>query len=109
VSDHQDIDFDELLDDPELERLHADRLAAMQQEAEKRVKLERQGHGKYTEVVEMDFLEVVTKTDRVVCHFFHRWGGCLSMYWVGRALTLTETNMFSGQACTVCNCFWVHR
>lgn len=41
----RDIDIDELLDDPELERLHADRLASMQKEAEKRAKLQRRGHG----------------------------------------------------------------
>ena len=30
------------------------------------------GAGRYEEVQEGDFLEVVTKTQRVVCHFFHR-------------------------------------
>ena len=28
--------------------------------------------GQYEEVQEGDFLEAVTKTERVVCHFFHR-------------------------------------
>ena len=28
--------------------------------------------GTYEEVAEGDFLAVVTKTERVVCHFFHR-------------------------------------
>jgi hypothetical protein len=41
----RDIDIDDLLDDPELERLHAERLAAMQKEAEKRAALQRKGHG----------------------------------------------------------------
>eukprot|EP00891_Asterochloris_glomerata_P006538 jgi/Astpho2/6538/fgenesh1_pm.00099_%23_5_t len=68
----REIDIDDLLNDPELERLHAERLAAVQQEAEKRQKLQRQGHGEYQEVQEGDFLEVVTKAERVVCHFFHR-------------------------------------
>ena len=45
----RDIDVDDLLDDPELERLHAERLATMQQEAEKRAQLQRKGHGDYQE------------------------------------------------------------
>ncbi len=44
------LDVDDLLDDPELERLHAERLAAMQREAEKRVQLQRKGHGELQEV-----------------------------------------------------------
>lgn len=68
----RDVDIDDLLDDPELERLHAERLAMLQQENEKRQQLQRKGHGDYQEVEEGDFLEAVTKTDHVVCHFFHR-------------------------------------
>ena len=49
-SSHCDVDVDDLLDDPELERLHAERLAAMQKEAEKRVQLQRKGHGELQEV-----------------------------------------------------------
>ena len=45
----RDVDVDDLLDDPELERLHAERLATMQREAEKRAQLERKGHGEYQE------------------------------------------------------------
>jgi hypothetical protein len=52
-----------------------DRLAAMKQEAEKRLELERQGHGSYSEISEADFLETVTKTENVVVHFYHRVGG----------------------------------
>jgi hypothetical protein len=66
------VDVEELLDDPELERLHADRLAAMKEAAERRAKLEQQGHGAYTEIGEGEFLEAATKTDRLVAHFFHR-------------------------------------
>ncbi|KAL4439424.1 hypothetical protein ABPG77_008753 [Micractinium sp. CCAP 211/92] len=66
------VDVDDLLDDPELERLHAERLAAMQREAEKRAAMQRKGHGAYEEISEGDFLEAVTKTERVVCHFFHQ-------------------------------------
>ena len=39
------VDIDDLLDDPDLEKLHAERLAAMQREAEKRVKMQQKGHG----------------------------------------------------------------
>lgn len=69
---HRAVDVDELLDDPELERLHADRIAAMKREAERRAELERKGHGSYEEVAEGDFLEVTTSTPLVVAHFFHR-------------------------------------
>jgi thioredoxin-like negative regulator of GroEL len=55
-----------------LERLHEERLAALRDEAERRAKLHRTGHGTYEEVAEGDFLEVVTKTPLVVAHFFHR-------------------------------------
>ena len=48
----RDIDIDDLLDDPELERLHAERLATMQQEAEKRQKLQQRGHGEMQEISE---------------------------------------------------------
>ena len=44
------VDVDDLLDDPELERLHAERLATMQREAEKRVQLQQKGHGELQEV-----------------------------------------------------------
>ena len=46
----RDVNVDDLLDDPELERLHAERLAAMQKEAEKRLVLQRKGHGESQEV-----------------------------------------------------------
>ncbi|KAI3424886.1 hypothetical protein D9Q98_008270 [Chlorella vulgaris] len=65
------VDMDDLLDDPELEQLHAERLAQMQREAEKRSKMQQKGHGAYEEVAEGDFLAVVTQSERVVCHFFH--------------------------------------
>ena len=48
----RDIDIDDLLDDPELERLHAERLATMQRDHEKRQQLQRKGHGEYQEVEE---------------------------------------------------------
>ncbi len=58
--------------DPELQNLHAERIAQLQSEREKRVQLQQKGHGQVTEITEGEFLEVVTKTDYVVVHFFHR-------------------------------------
>mmetsp|Transcript_12759 Transcript_12759/g.27630 ORF Transcript_12759/g.27630 Transcript_12759/m.27630 type:complete len:241 (+) Transcript_12759:115-837(+) len=68
----QDYNISELLDDPELQKLHADRIAQMQQEREQRVQMQQQGHGQITEITEGEFLEIVTKTEHVICHFFHR-------------------------------------
>ncbi|XP_070052269.1 thioredoxin domain-containing protein PLP3B-like isoform X2 [Nicotiana tomentosiformis] len=69
---NQDIDLDELMDDPELEKLHADRIAALKKEAEKRQALKTQGHGEYREISEGDFLGEVTGCEKVICHFYHR-------------------------------------
>ncbi|CAI0394195.1 unnamed protein product, partial [Linum tenue] len=71
-SANQEIDLDELMDDPELEKLHADRIAALKREAEKRESLKRLGHGEYREITEGDFLSEVTKGDKVICHFYHK-------------------------------------
>ncbi|XP_020571586.1 thioredoxin domain-containing protein PLP3A-like [Phalaenopsis equestris] len=67
-----EVDLDELLDDPELEKLHAERIAALKKEAEKREVLKRQGHGEYREITEADFLGEVTGSQKVICHFYHR-------------------------------------
>ncbi len=55
---YQQVDIDDLLDDPELERLHAERLHALQKEAERRMILQQKGHGEYQEVEEGQFLQV---------------------------------------------------
>ncbi|KAF8050668.1 hypothetical protein N665_1909s0003 [Sinapis alba] len=44
--------------DPELEKLHADRFAALKREVEKREALNRQGH--------------VTRSEKVICHLYHK-------------------------------------
>ncbi|XP_030468269.1 thioredoxin domain-containing protein PLP3B [Syzygium oleosum] len=72
TSTHQEVDLDELMDDPELEKLHADRIAALKKEAEKRQALKQQGHGEYREITEGDFLGEVTRSEKVICHFYHR-------------------------------------
>ena len=47
---HDAVAMKELMQDPELEHLYAERIASMQKEAEKRQKLERKGHGELQEV-----------------------------------------------------------
>ncbi|MCO5579014.1 hypothetical protein L7F22_032865 [Adiantum nelumboides] len=71
ASMHQEVDLDDLMNDPELESLHAERIAALKQETEKRQALEKKGHGDYRDVGEADFLAEVTGSDKVVCHFYH--------------------------------------
>ena len=66
------IDMDDLLDDPDLQKIHEERIAQLQREAEKRAEMKKKGHGTYDQIEEGDFLEVVTKTDIVVVHFFHK-------------------------------------
>lgn len=58
--------------DPELEKLHRDRLAELQREQEKRQVLQRRGHGEYQDVAESDFLDAVTQAPQAVGHFYHR-------------------------------------
>ncbi|KAJ7562851.1 hypothetical protein O6H91_03G086400 [Diphasiastrum complanatum] len=69
---YDEVDLDELMDDPELERLHAERIASLKKEAEKRQVLQQKGHGEYREVTEAEFLGEVTRSQKVVCHFFHQ-------------------------------------
>ncbi|GAB4855756.1 Thioredoxin domain-containing protein plp3b [Ancistrocladus abbreviatus] len=71
-SANQEVDLDELMDDPELEKLHAERIAALKKEAEKRQALKKQGLGEYREITEGDFLGEVTGSELVVCHFYHK-------------------------------------
>ena len=66
------IDMDDLLDDPDLQRFHEERIAQLQKETEKRAEMKTKGHGTYDEIEEGKFLEVVTKTEIVVVHFFHK-------------------------------------
>ncbi|KAI9081248.1 hypothetical protein K1719_036748 [Acacia pycnantha] len=67
-----EVDLDELMDDPELEKLHADRIAALKKEAEKREAWKKKGHGEYREITEGDFLGEVTGSEKVICHFYHK-------------------------------------
>ncbi|URD90103.1 Thioredoxin domain-containing protein [Musa troglodytarum] len=72
TASNNEVDLDELMDDPELEKLHAERIAALKKEVEKRDVLKRQGHGEYREITEGEFLGEVTGSERVICHFYHR-------------------------------------
>ncbi|MED6170521.1 Thioredoxin domain-containing protein plp3b [Stylosanthes scabra] len=69
---NQEVDLDDLMDDPELEKLHADRIAALKKEAEKRQEWKKKGHGEYREITEGDFLAEVTGSEKVICHFYHK-------------------------------------
>lgn len=71
-SGNQQFNVEELFDDPELLKMHRDRLAQIEKDSERRVTLTRMGHGEYSEITEGDFLEICTKTDKFVCHFFHK-------------------------------------
>lgn len=71
-SSHEHVAVKDLFDDPELERLHGERLEKMKEMKEKRSAMERKGHGTYEEnVSEASFLEISTSTDKVVAHFSH--------------------------------------
>ena len=71
-ANYSKVDVDDLLDDPELEQLHEQRLEKMKSEREKRQIMSHKGHGEVTDIEEGEFLEVMTKTELVACHFFHK-------------------------------------
>lgn len=68
---HGNVAVRDLFDDPELERLHGERLAKLRECKEKRAAMERKGHGSYEEVSEASFFDISTSTDKVVAHFSH--------------------------------------
>ncbi|KAG2257746.1 hypothetical protein Bca52824_077040 [Brassica carinata] len=59
---NEEVDLDELMDDPELEKLHADRIAALKREVEKREAFKRQGHGEYRENAPFFVTKLAIKT-----------------------------------------------
>lgn len=69
---HANVDVEDLLDDPELNQIHEQRLAELKSEREKRQQMSHKGHGEVTDISEGEFLDVVTKTELVACHFFHK-------------------------------------
>ena len=50
----------------------AERLAARKEAYQEQQVNKTLGHGSYTEIVEQEFLPTVTKTNYVVCAFFHK-------------------------------------
>ncbi|CAI5533407.1 unnamed protein product [Closterium sp. Naga37s-1] len=66
-----DFDLDDLADDPELEKLHAERLQSLMAETKKRENLRKKGHGEYREITEEEFLQEVKSSELVLCHFYH--------------------------------------
>jgi thiol-disulfide isomerase/thioredoxin len=55
-----------------LEEIHRERVQAMKEAQERRMKMEREGHGTLSEVEEKEFLPEVTTTQLVVAHFYHQ-------------------------------------
>ena len=52
--------------------LKEQRIEAMKEEYAENQTNKTLGHGQYTEIVEAEFLPTVTKTQYVVCAFFHK-------------------------------------
>ncbi|RYR32882.1 hypothetical protein Ahy_A10g047407 [Arachis hypogaea] len=76
-SSNQEVDLDDLIDDPELEKLHADRIAALKiclvrKNQRNGRNGRRKGHGEYREITAGDFLAEVTGSEKVICHFYHK-------------------------------------
>jgi len=61
----------DLLEDEDLDTIHAQRIKEMKAEAQRRQEMQRKGHGTYQQVEEKKFLEEVTTTKHAVVHFFH--------------------------------------
>lgn len=67
----QEVDLEDLQDDPELEQIQRDRIEALKAEQEKRAEMHQKGHGSLTEIQESNFLEEVTGTSLCCVHFYH--------------------------------------
>jgi len=72
VEEEEDDEFDDLLNDKELDDLHAKRLADMQKKHSLEKQFHAQGHGEYREIAEEEFLKEVCGSQWVVVHFHHR-------------------------------------
>jgi thioredoxin-like negative regulator of GroEL len=72
AAQYANVDVEDLLDDPELEKLHEEQISQLKTEREKRQLMSHQGHGELTDITEGEFLNVVTNTKFVVCHFAHK-------------------------------------
>ena len=64
--------MDDLLDDPELKKIHEQRIEQLKSEQEKRQLMNQKGHGEITDVSEGDFLGVRTCTAGLSARRFNR-------------------------------------
>ena len=67
-----DDDYDDLLNDKELDDLQAKRLDDLQKKYALEKQFHAQGHGEYREIAEEEFLKEVCGSQWVVIHFYHR-------------------------------------
>lgn len=67
-----DDEFDDLLDDPELEKIRNRRLGAIKAHSEQRAAWLAKGHGQYRDITEDAFLEEVTGSEYTLVHFYHK-------------------------------------
>merc|ERR1712070_479567 len=71
VEGEDDLDDDDLLNDPDLAAMQAKRLEAMKMRHMQEKMNHAQGHGEYREIVEEEFLKEVCGSEHVVVHFYH--------------------------------------
>ncbi len=78
VNEHSDADHDSDEDcvrfpgsGDDIDAIRARRLAELQKSVSQQGKFAGMGHGTYTEISEPEFLNSVTKSPRVVVHFYH--------------------------------------
>ena len=62
---------DDLLNDPELDKIRMKRLGQIAAASQVRQEQLAKGHGQYRAIVQDDFLKEVTGSDYTVCHFYH--------------------------------------
>lgn len=62
---------DDLLNDPELDKIRMKRLGQIAAASQLRQEQLAKGHGQYREIVQDDFLKEVTGSDYALCHFYH--------------------------------------
>lgn len=67
-----DEDDEDMEDDPEYRKYKEKRIQEMRAAKDRVIENKAKGHGDYREINETEFLGVVTKSQRVVCHFYHR-------------------------------------
>jgi hypothetical protein len=75
--EYQDDDEDEDNDDPELERIRNQRKKQLLAAHNTKIENIGKGHGQFREISQDEFLNEVTSSLKVVCHFYHNdFGKC---------------------------------